>query len=773
MSEQRPLSDQTSPAPTEPGRAPPRSVCTESFPALLRELGASVMVTTCQAGKLVILRADNGTINTHCRDFNVPMGLALAGNRLAIGTALEIWEFHNAPAVADKLAPAGKHDACYLPRGAHFTGNIQVSEMAWGTAEVRGQKSEVRGQKTEVRDQQTGSSLASDLCSPTSELWFVNTRFSCLCTRATRYSFVPRWQPPFITAIAPEDRCHLNGLAMEDGQPRAVTALAVSDKRDGWRPHQRDGGVVVDVPTGAIVCRGLSMPHSPRYHDGRLWLLNSGAGGFGLVDPHTGRYEEVATLPGFTRGLDFHGRFAFIGLSQVPESALLSGLASAERPMEQRVCGVWVVDIVTGQTVAFVRFEEGVEEICAVQVVAGRRFPDVLNDDRPRLADSFVLPDEPLNLVPEPYVHVAVAPPVTEEAPAARHAVPSGNGAGRVAATSQALLINNCADGATNLLLARSASEGSLALPAGNGTGQGFVVRESGPHDLAHIRTWLPGQLLGTPAAQFFIAVDAGTGATAGVAALRVFADRGGRFDLFVPAVLRRRGCGTALLDGIRQTASRAGLTRLLSYRSFETSAADDDTKGARTFAQARGLPVAQEIVHCRAELTAALAVLEPLHRRFEARGPGGAGRARYVLADEVDPRELAIFMVRHVGGFPEDVFERLREPGRGLLLSAMVALVGTDIVGGIKVVMRRGVIFTDSLVVEPSHRGGGIDLGLMYRMFAAAELMGHRTLEFEHDVTNAVMAKLARRFGATQIGCRQCFGLRLDARQPGDLTKG
>jgi uncharacterized protein (TIGR03032 family) len=729
MNEQRPLSDQTSAAPTEPGREPLRSVCTENFPALLGELGASLMVTTYQAGKLVVLRADNGTINTHCRGFNVPMGLALAGNRLAIGTALEIWEFHNAPAVADKLAPVGKHDACFLPRGSHFTGDIQVHEMAWGTG---------------------------------AELWFVNTRFSCLCTRDARYSFVPRWQPPFITALAPEDRCHLNGLAMEDGLPRAVTALAVSDQRDGWRPHQRDGGVVVDVPTGAIVCRGLSMPHSPRYHDGRLWLLNSGAGGLGALEPRTGRYEEVAALPGFTRGLDFHGRFAFIGLSQVPESALLSGLASAERPMEQRVCGVWVVDIVTGRIVAFVRFEEGVEEIFAVHVVAGDRFPDVLNDDWPRLADSFVLPDEPLNLVPEPYVRVALATPLSPEPGPTWNRSANHHGAARGAASAQVLLINNCATGATNVLSARSASEGSeplLALRAGDVTGQGFVVRESGPHDLAHIRTWLPGALRGTPAPQFLIAVDAGTGATAGIAGLRVFADRGGRFDLFVPAVLRRRGCGTALLEGIRQTATRAGVTNLLSYRSFQVSADDADSKGARAFAQARGLPVAQEIVHCRTELKAALAVLEPLHRRFEARGPGGAGRARYVLADEVDPRELAIFVVGHVGGFPEDVFERLREPGRGLLLSAMVALVGTEIVGGIMVVMRGGVVFTDSLVVKPSHRGGGVDLGLMYRMGAAAELMGQRMLEFEHDVTNAIMVKLARRYGATQVGSRQCFG--------------
>jgi uncharacterized protein (TIGR03032 family) len=215
---------------------------------------------------------------------------------------------------------------------------------------------------------------------------------------------VPRWRPPFISAIAPEDRCHLNGLAMLDGQPRFVTALGTSDEPSGWRPHKRDGGVLLDVHSGEIITRGLSMPHSPRSHDGRLWVLNSGAGGFGVVDPQTGKYEEIAELPGFTRGLDFCGRFAFIGLSQVRESAIFSGIAIAERPLEERSCGVWVVDIVTGHTVAYVKFEDGMQEIFAVQVLAGRRYPDLINDDRARIADSFVLPDEPLNAVPALYV---------------------------------------------------------------------------------------------------------------------------------------------------------------------------------------------------------------------------------------------------------------------------------------------------------------------------------------------------------------------------------
>lgn len=198
---------------------------------------------------------------------------------------------------------------------------------------------------------------------------------------------------------------------MVDGLPRFVSALGVSDEARGWRPHKRDGGVLMEIPSGEVVARGLSMPHSPRVYDGRLWVLNSGAGGIGIIDPQSGRYEEVAAVPGFTRGLDFHGRYAFIGLSQVRESAVFSGIAIADRPVTERCCGVWVVDIVTGETVAFVKFEDQLQEIFAVQLVTSHRFPDVLNDDPARIGDSFILPDEPLGIVPDSYLSRAQATP--------------------------------------------------------------------------------------------------------------------------------------------------------------------------------------------------------------------------------------------------------------------------------------------------------------------------------------------------------------------------
>jgi uncharacterized protein (TIGR03032 family) len=371
--------DSPKPGPSAKEDRPPlRSIHTSNFSAILQELGISILVTTYQAGKLVMLRPDGERLNTHFRGFSRPMGLAVSGDRLAIGTSLEIWEYHNAPALARRLEPAGSHDACFLPRSSVCTGDVQIHEMAWANS---------RGDDP--------------------ELWFVNTRFSCLCTRSNTHSFVPRWRPPFITALAPEDRCHLNGLCLAEGRPAFVTALGTTDTPGGWRADKKGGGVLLELASGEVITRGLSMPHSPRWRHGRLWVLESGSGGIGWVDPATGKYEALAVLPGFTRGLDFCGPLAFIGLSQVRESAVFSGIAIAERPLAERCCGVWVVNIHTGQTVAYVKFEDAVQEIFAVQVLPGVRHPEVINDQPRVIADSFVVPDEALDLVPGPLFHPA------------------------------------------------------------------------------------------------------------------------------------------------------------------------------------------------------------------------------------------------------------------------------------------------------------------------------------------------------------------------------
>ncbi len=355
--------------PTPPTVVPPppatealASVHTSTFTTLLERLGISVLVSTYQAGKLIVLRADGGRVNTHFRDFPVPMGLAWDGRRLAIGGKNRVYELHDVPAVAPKLEPAGKHDACLLPRTCHFTGDIDVHELAWGAE----------------------------------GLWIVNTRFSCLATLSHDFSFVPRWRPPFVSALSPEDRCHLNGLAIVNGQPHFATALGMTDANEAWRKDKARGGCLLEVATGQAIARGLSMPHSPRWHGGRLFLLESGEGALSVVEPATGAVRPIAKLPGFTRGLDFAGQFAFVGLSQVRETAMFSGIPITERAAE-RTCGVWVVDVTNGQVVAFLRFDSGVQEVFAVQILPRIQYPEVFNEtDERYLGSSYVLPEEAL-----------------------------------------------------------------------------------------------------------------------------------------------------------------------------------------------------------------------------------------------------------------------------------------------------------------------------------------------------------------------------------------
>jgi uncharacterized protein (TIGR03032 family) len=379
------MTTQTAPAPVKSNRsrtatedpAPLRAVHTPNFPALLRQLGASLLVTTYQAGKLVLVRDEGDHLNTHFRVFQAPMGMALDGDRLAIGTTIQVWEYVNVPAVCARLEKhptltrpgSPRHDACFLPRSCHITGNIQIHEMAYDAGGA---------------------------------LWVVNTRFSCLCTLDPSASFAPRWRPSFVSALEPTDRCHLNGLGMVDGRVQYVTALGETDEPGGWRANKAAGGVLIDVNSNEVITRGLSMPHSPRWYAGRLWVCESGSGTLGFIDPNTGKYDPIAAVPGFTRGLDFAGNYAFVGLSQVRESAVFSGIPITERLAEdERTCGVCVIDLRTAQVVALLRFDTAVQEVFAVTVLPGRRYPELINDDEKLLESSFVVPTECLDEVAE------------------------------------------------------------------------------------------------------------------------------------------------------------------------------------------------------------------------------------------------------------------------------------------------------------------------------------------------------------------------------------
>lgn len=351
--------------PAEPHAAPAtrevRHEYSRALPTLLNQLGVSLLVSTYQAGKVVAVGVAQSELTLSYHNFERAMGLAVRPDAIAVGALAQVWHLQAAHDVAARVEPAGRHDACFLTRSSHYTGEIQAHELAWAGG----------------------------------ELWLVNTAFGCLCTLDDRHSFVPRWQPPFVTALAAEDRCHLNGLAMADGQPKYVTALAETDTPHGWRANKVTSGCLIDVASGETVARGFAMPHSPRVHRGRVWMLHSGAGQLVLVDLASGRAETVIELPGYTRGLALYHRFAFVGLSKIRETSTFGGMPVAERRAELK-CGVGVVDLNTGRLMAHLEFLTGVEEIFDVQVLPGTRCP-VLSGPHPSLDGA-----APIWMAPQP-----------------------------------------------------------------------------------------------------------------------------------------------------------------------------------------------------------------------------------------------------------------------------------------------------------------------------------------------------------------------------------
>ena len=300
---------------------------------LLTKLQVSLLFSTYQAGKLGVVTARNNSLNFGFHNFDRAMGIANSPTQMALGGKDWIYFLRNDQAIAPQLEPPGSYDACYLTRGGQYTGDISVHDLAWGGK----------------------------------ELWLVNTRFSCLCTLSNSFNFLPQWRPAFISAIAPEDRCHLNGLAMVAGMPKYVTVLGQTDTPGGWRERKASGGCVLEVPSSKVVARGLSMPHSPRVTNNTLWVLNSGCGELLKIDLASGKSEIIVTLPGYTRGLALIDKYAFVGLSQIRETAIFGNLPIGDR-FDNLKCGIAVVDLSNQQMVGLIEFSAGIEEIFDLQI---------------------------------------------------------------------------------------------------------------------------------------------------------------------------------------------------------------------------------------------------------------------------------------------------------------------------------------------------------------------------------------------------------------------
>jgi uncharacterized protein (TIGR03032 family) len=345
----------------------------DGFAGWLAGMNGSLILTTYQAGKVVLVGWDGHQVVVLPRDFDKPMGLAVDGPRLLLATRHEVLLLADAPALARDFDPAapGRYDALYLPRARYCTGDLNAHDVAIGADGP----------------------------------WATATRFSCLARLSHQYSFVPAWHPPFVSAVVPEDRCHLNGLALVGGRPRYVTCLGATDGVGGWRAGKADGGVVVDVADGSVRLRGLSMPHSPRWHGGRLWLLDSGRGELLVTDPAAGTRAVVCRLPGYLRGLSLVGPYALVGLCQVRERHIFGGLP-VQRTGVKLLCGVAVVDTRTGGTAGLLEFTAGCQELFEVAWLPGVRRPMLLNPTHPAQLEAFTAPDfsywlRPANRLPD------------------------------------------------------------------------------------------------------------------------------------------------------------------------------------------------------------------------------------------------------------------------------------------------------------------------------------------------------------------------------------
>ncbi len=355
------------------------------FPEWLAQEQIGIAYSTYQTDRLTLLgiNKETGRFSGFERSFGRAMGLFMQGNRLYLGTKYQIWQFENA------LEPGQLHDGydkLYIPRVGYTTGDLDVHDIV---VDGNGQ------------------------------IVFVCTMLNCLATLSSSHSCKPLWKPPFISHLINEDRCHLNGLALVDGFPRYVTTCSQSDVVDGWRDRRISGGCVIDILNNEILVRGLSMPHSPRFYQGKLWLLNSGTGELGTVDLQAGRFEPLTFCPGFLRGLAFWKNWAIVGLSKPRHGdKSFSGLPLDETLRQKDAdprCGLMVIDLTSGAIVHWYQIEGIVTELYDVQVLPGVQRPMLLGFQTQEIAqlisiEPVELQSVPLNLSQsQPVTHVPEA----------------------------------------------------------------------------------------------------------------------------------------------------------------------------------------------------------------------------------------------------------------------------------------------------------------------------------------------------------------------------
>ena len=356
---------QTPPTGEQAQQQPIKITCTRGLAGWLLRNNVTVAFSSYQSGRLYLVGVDKDErVSFHERFFARAMGLYADPQRILLATLFQVWRLENILGPEQRTNEGA--DCHYVPRVAHTTGDLDIHDIG----------------------------VMAD-----GRIVFVNTLYSCLALLSPTHSFRSYWTPPFISKLAPEDRCHMNGLAMRDGQPAYVTAVCRSDVVNGWRDRRAEGGCVIDVQSDAIISEKLSMPHSPRLYQDKLWVLNSGLGQLGTVDMNSGEFVPHTFCPGFMRGLAFHNGYALVGLS-LPRDGSFSGLAldgELKKRDAEPWCGVQVVELATGNIVEWIRLEGGVSELLDVQVIPGVRHATctgILTEDIQRLV-TFEVAEKP------------------------------------------------------------------------------------------------------------------------------------------------------------------------------------------------------------------------------------------------------------------------------------------------------------------------------------------------------------------------------------------
>lgn len=346
-----------------PGEGPSAAVpgttsisVSRGFNAWLLAHKLSLAFTSYQSGQLFLVGSHpNGSVSFDQQNFTRAMGVCWSSDRLYLGSLFQLWRLENMLKPGEIGNKA--FDAVLVPRNAQTIGDVDIHEVG---IDARGR------------------------------VIFVNTKYSCLCTLDLTHSFKPIWKPGFISKLAPEDRCHLNGLAMDEGRPRYVTAVSRSDVVSGWRERRHEGGVLIDVESGLIITNQLSMPHSPRVVGGQVYALDSGRGQIIRIDPNTGAKTDIAFCPGFLRGLAIHDGHAIVTLSK-PRNGTFNGLlldgALRDRDADPW-CGILIVNLQTGDIVEWVRLEGYITELFDIAAMLGVRCPMALGPNTVEIQNS-------------------------------------------------------------------------------------------------------------------------------------------------------------------------------------------------------------------------------------------------------------------------------------------------------------------------------------------------------------------------------------------------